>query len=248
MSSAAIENTADQTPPVEALASIEGMTGPLSQRVYTALRKAILDLTFPPGTVLRKAAICARFGVSRSPVAEAITLLGAEGLVEVIPQSATRVARFSLDEIREESFLRDAIETTAAARVAEGRTDDQLAQLTRNLRLQGLLVEDRDYPGFLEADEAFHTLILSFTGYRKAVDLAGQLSLKLRRARLLMIPDEGRAAAALAEHTAIVDAIRAGDGEAATRVMRHHLSQLLGQIEPLERAHPDFFLSRGGIG
>lgn len=225
----------------DALTDIEQLDGPLSQRVYTALRDAILDLTLLPGTVLRKAAICEQFGVSRSPVAEALTRLSGDGLVDVIPQSATRVTRFSLDAIREECFLRDAVEVAAVKLVASTRTDEQLVQLTRNWRMQGLLVEDKDIRGFFEADEAFHAMILEFTGFRSVTAIASQLSLQLRRVRMLILPEAGRPAEAVAEHGEVLDAIRAGDPTAAGIAMRHHLAQLIMRIEPLEQQHPDFF-------
>ncbi|KJZ18373.1 GntR family transcriptional regulator [Loktanella sp. S4079] len=226
---------------VDALTDIEQLDGPLSQRVYTALRTAILDMKLEPGAVLRKAAICEQFGVSRSPVAEALTRLSGDGLVDVIPQSATRVTRFSLDEIREECFLRDAVEVAAVKRVATIRTDEQLAQLTRNLRLQGLLVEDQDFHGFFEADEAFHKMLLEFTGFRSVAAIAGQLALQLRRVRMLVLPETGRPAETIKEHTAILDAIRAQDPDTAGSAMRFHLGQLINRIEPLEKQHPDYF-------
>lgn len=231
---------------IAGLTGIGGREGSLADRVYDALREAILDLTLPPGAALRKAALCARLGVSRSPVAAAITRLAAEGLVEVVPQSGTRVSRFSLAELREETFLRDAVETAAVAKVAAGRDAGQLARLERILRLQERLVAAHDFRGFLEADEAFHALTLEFTGLPKVAAVAGQVSLQLRRARLLLLPEEGRPAEAVAEHAAILQAIRDGDADAAAAAMRHHLGQLMSRLEPLERRHPEFFGARRG--
>lgn len=226
---------------IESLDDISGMSGSLSQRVYTGLRNAILDLRLPPGSVLRKAALCQQLGVSRSPVAEAITLLSAEGLVDVIPQSATRVARFSLSEIREESFLREAIEVAAVSRVASARSEDQLAQLSRNVHLQRLLVADRDFHGFFDVDEEFHALLLAFTGYRKVAEVAAQIALQVRRARILLLPEDGRPEATVAEHEAILEAIRDRDPIAAADAIRAHLAQLISRIEPLETTHPSYF-------
>ncbi|PRY76906.1 DNA-binding GntR family transcriptional regulator [Yoonia maritima] len=226
---------------VDTLTDIDQLDGPLSQRVYTALRDAILDMKLVPGTVLRKAAICEQFGVSRSPVADALTRLSGDGLVDVVPQSATRVTRFSLDEIREECFLRDAVEVAAVKRVAATRTHDQILQLKRNVHLQKLLVEDEDFHGFFEADEAFHKMLLEFTGFRSVAAIAGQLALQLRRVRMLVLPKAGRPAETLAEHAAILDAITDQDPQAAAKAMRYHLAQLINRIEPLERQHPDFF-------
>ncbi len=220
---------------------IDGLDGPLGQRVYTVLRNSILDMSLVPGSILRKGALCERLGVSRSPVAEALGRLSSDGLVDIIPQSATRVSQFWMAELREENFLREAVEVAAVALVAEDRTAEQLTKLSRNLRLQELLVEDADYQGFFESDLEFHALILGFTGFPKVTLVAGQISLQLQRARMLVLPETGRPAEAVAEHRAIVDAIKEQDAEAAKSAMSLHLRQLIKRIEPLERQHPEFF-------
>lgn len=221
--------------------NIEGLDGPLSQRVYTKLRDNILSLNFEPGAVLLKGALCEQMGVSRSPVTEALSRLSSEGLVDIVPQSATRVSRFSIPELREESFLREAIEVAAVAKVAQDRTDEQLALLTRNLRWQGLLVEDKDRQGFFESDLEFHELILVFTGFPNVAHAAGQMSLQSRRARMLILPEQGRPAEAVTEHHAILSAIKAQNVSAARTAMSCHLGQLITRLEPLERQHPDYF-------
>ena len=226
---------------LEQTLDISAMDGPLGQRVHSVLREKILDLTLEPGAVLRKGVLCEQLGVSRSPVAEALGKLSSEGLVDIIPQSATRVSRFSMAEILEENFLREAVETAAITQVATRRTEDQLLRLSRNIRLQTLLVEDADHQGFFEADLEFHGLILSFTGFASVPRIAEDLTLQLRRARKLALPSPGRAAEALAEHLAIFRAIEARDVEAATTALTGHLRHLVQTIEPLERRFPDYF-------
>lgn len=220
---------------------ITHLEGPLGQRVYTALRRSILDMTLEPGAILRKGALCEQLGVSRSPVAEALGRLSSDGLVDIIPQSATRVSQFSMAELLEEDFLREAVETAAVARVAEDHTPDQLLRLSRNLRLQGLLVEDADFQGFFEADLEFHEMILGFTGFPKVTLVAEEMTLQLRRARKLILPEPGRPAEAVAEHQIILAAIEAKDSRAARTAMSRHLRQLVKRIKPLERQHPDYF-------
>lgn len=219
-------------------------SGPLSQKVYLALRDAILSLAYAPGAMLRKAVICEALGVSRSPVAEAIARLAAEGLVDVVPQSGTRVSPFSMDEIREAAFMREALEAAAAARLAAEHTPEQLAQLSRSLRLQQLLLADGDIAGFYEADEAFHTMLMEATGFPNLVATVATISLKLKRPRLLLLPEEGRSAAVLAEHTAIVEAIRRSDPASAERALRFHLGHLVTRFASLEDSHPDYFRPR----
>lgn len=220
---------------------INSIDGPLGQRVYTVLRNKILTMSFEPGTALRKGALCEQLGVSRSPVTEALNRLSSDGLVDIIPQSATRVSQFSMFELRQESFLREAVEVAAVAKVALDRTDEQLIILSRNLKMQGLLVEDEDFQGFFKADLEFHELILAFTGFPKVAVTAGQMSLQLNRARMLILPEPGRPAETVAEHESILASIKARDVDAARSAVSLHLQQLITRIEPLERQHPEYF-------
>ncbi|WP_409526030.1 GntR family transcriptional regulator [Nitrincola sp. MINF-07-Sa-05] len=226
------------------LTDIESLNGSLAQRVYQSLREAILSMELPPGTVLKKGALCEQLGVSRSPVSEAIARLSQEGLVDVIPQSATRVSCFSMEEIREASFLREALETAAVEKVATQHTEEQLTQLTRNVRLHELLVEDGDLDGAYKADEEFHALIMEFTGFPGVSLVASNVSLQLKRARLLLQPEPGRASEALKEHRQVLEAIRAGDPVNAQVRLKTHLRQLIPRLEPLEQQHAEYFRSR----
>lgn len=223
------------------LADISSIEGSLAQRVYQSMKQAILSLDFPPGANLRKAPICEKLGVSRAPVTEAIAKLAADGLVDVVPQSGTRVAYFSISEIREGAFLREALELATVAKVTRDLTEDQRRRLNRNMRLQALLVEDDDTAGFYQADEEFHSLLMEFTGYVRLADIAQTVSLQISRARLLLLPAPGRVAETLDEHRAIFDAICARDEAAAQAAMHHHLGQLLPRIELLEQSKPELF-------
>ncbi|WP_417670380.1 GntR family transcriptional regulator [Roseibium sp.] len=224
------------------LTDISKMSGSLAQRVYESLREAILGMHLPPGAMLKKQQICEQLGVSRSPVTEAITKLAGEGLVEVIPQSGSRVTKFSMSEIREGAFLREAIELAAVCKVAAERTEDQMAELNRNLRLQALYLEDNDENGFYREDERMHELILEFTGFPKLNQLAATGWIQVNRARLLLLPMKGRARAAYAEHAVIIEAIRNRDPDGARRALQHHLSELVARMEPLAEERPDLFI------
>lgn len=223
------------------LPDISSLEGALSNRVYLAIKQAILLLDFPPGAALRKALICDRLGVSRAPVADAITRLSTEGLVDVVPQSGTHVSYFSISEIREGSFLREALELATVAKVARDLTDEQHVQLRRNMRLQELLIEDKDIPGFYQADEEFHSLLMGFTGFKRLPEVAQAVSLQVSRARILLLPSADRIAETLAEHKAIYEALLARDEQGAQDAMRDHLGQLPPRIERLQKEQPHLF-------
>ena len=226
---------------VAKLADIEGAMGTISHRVYNALKKAILAMEFLPGQVLRKDMIASHYGISRSPVSEAIAILAKENLVTVMPQSATRVSFLSIAEIREGCFFREALELAAVEKVAGEITDAQCVELSRNLRLQQLLVEDGDYRGFHDADNEFHVLILKYTGFAGAPGLAQLVSVQVERARLLILPTAGRASDTLAEHKKVFEAIKNRNPKKARLALHDHLGQLIKRIEPLTDAAPHLF-------
>ena len=223
------------------LRPLDAFKGSLAQRAYASLREAILSLHLRPGDILRKPEICDALGISRSPVSEAVARLATEHLVQVVPQAGTYVARFSMDEIREGAFLREALELAAVERVAQTVTEDQLVQLRRNLRLQTALIEDSDFAGFYQTDAAMHELILTFTGFKRVAVLADTSWVHVNRARQLILPAPGRVQATLTEHQAIIAAIEARDPQAACAATRIHLGKLLGFLEPLALSRPDLF-------
>lgn len=224
-----------------ALQPLHEFPGSLAQKVYMSLKQAILSLTFRPGEIMQKSEICEELGVSRSPVAEAVARLSAEGLVNVVPQAGTFVARFSMDEIREGAFLREALELAAVEIVAQTITDEQLVLLKRNLRVQEALMQDGDIPGFYQMDAQMHELILSFTGYKRLAILADTAWVHVNRARRLNLPTPGRIEATLNEHRAIVAALEIRDAQAAREATKHHLRQLIKLLEPLVDQRPELF-------
>ncbi|MGR3343475.1 MAG: GntR family transcriptional regulator [Paracoccaceae bacterium] len=226
---------------VRKLMPLDAFSGPLSARVHRILKDAILSLVYRPGEILRKAEICEVLGVSRSPVSEAIAKLAGEGLVDVVPQTGTFVSRFSMDEIREGAFLREALEIAAVEQVAKTVTEAQLVLLRRNLRVQQALVEDNDIDGFYKKDGEMHDLIMSFTGYKRLAQLAETSWVQVNRARHLNLPSPGRIQETVREHQKIVEAIAARDPTAARRAIRHHLRQLIRYLEPLEIERPELF-------
>lgn len=232
----------DDTPKAPRLKPLDRFEGTLSNRVYLTLKDAILTLDYKPGDILRKQHVCAELQVSRSPVSEAVTRLAGEGLVTILPQTGTYVSRFSMAEIRESAFLREALELAAVGFLAPRITEDQLVLLRRSLRVQKALIEDGDTEGFYEQDAEMHRLLMSFTGFRRLADMAETVWVQVARARRVTLPVPGRIAATLREHQSIVDALAARDTTAAVDATRTHLRQLLSYLEPLEDSRPDLFL------
>jgi DNA-binding GntR family transcriptional regulator len=235
----AVQQTSSETS--VQLTPLSYYNGTLSSRVYHSMKDAILSLAYQPGQIMRKGDICEQLDISRSPVSEAVTRLAAEGLVDVIPQAGTFVTRFSMAEIREGSFLREALEIAAVELVAKTITDDQVKLLKRNLRVQQALVDDLDVQGFYQFDSEMHNLIFGFTNYRRLAAMAETSWLQVNRARQLVLPNPDRVADTLAEHRAIVSALQARDPKAARKATKKHMGQLLLHLEAIELDRPDLF-------
>lgn len=226
---------------VQSLVPLDRFEGTLARRVYLSLRKAIVALDFAPGERLRMAEICKVLGVSRSPASEAIGWLAAERLVDVLPQSGTFVSRLYMTEIRQGTFIREALELAAIEQVAHRVSDDQVRLLKHNMRLQQVMLEDKNQAGFYELDKEMHELILSFTGYPRLHEIAGSVRSQVDRVRHLVLPPPGHVEDAFREHQAIVDALEMRDPALARQALRHHLNQLLTRLDRVAKEQPDLF-------
>ena len=226
---------------VTKLPALDDLSGLLADRVYWAVKSAIMALDFPPGAIIRKSDICDRFGLSRSPVSDALAKLSTEGLVDIVPQSSTRVSRLSMASIREDAFMREAMEVAAARHAALHRSEETVARLVRNVEMQKLLVRDLDKEDFFKTDIAFHETIFATTNVSRFPATVRALSPNVDRARLLLIPEPGRTQDSMQEHIEILEAIKQQDDEAAQTAMRRHVRQLLRRLEPLEAVRPDLF-------
>jgi DNA-binding GntR family transcriptional regulator len=208
------------------------------QRVLDVIRDAIVRLDFPPGSAIDKAALCARLGVSRFPVSEALGRLAAEGFVEVLPQRGTRVARIDLGDCRQAMFIRRALEAETVRAIAPRAGAGLLAALDRNLREQeGAL--GADYGSRFHAlDLEMHELMLGFLGYERVKHAVEAARASLDRARLFMCTP-ARQAATFAEHKAIVAALKKRDAEAAVAAMEGHLDAVMAELLDVAERNPE---------
>ncbi len=221
--------------------TLDNFQGSLTNRTFLAIREAIMELNFLPGEIIRKHDICNALGVSRSPVSDALAKLRNEGLVEVVPQSGTFVSRFSLQDIKEGAFLREAIELACIEILASNISEQQLIDLNRNLKLQKVLAETDDYQGFYQLDAEMHGMIMDFTGYKNLAKVTKTGWVQVDRARQLLLPVDGRLKKAFQEHRAVIKALEQNDVALAREKMRTHLNQLILLLTPLEKKHPHLF-------
>ena len=216
-------------------------------RVHGALREAIVQLDLKPGEFLDKQAIAARMGVSRFPVGEAMNRLAAEGLVDIIPQSGSRVALIKISDTRENMFLRRALEVETVRKLAPLASAGLVDQLSGNLHYQQAAIEAQDLKGFHGFDLAFHALLQDHLGFERVRNATETARLGLDRVRRLL-NTRRRLHLTLSEHRAIVAALAAHDGEAAARAMFGHLDAVMAELETFARERPELFADLNSTG
>jgi GntR family transcriptional regulator, rspAB operon transcriptional repressor len=214
--------------------------GGATVRVAEALREAIASLELPPGAFLDKTALCARLGVSRFPVSEALSRLQVEGLVQIQPQRGSIVSLIRLADARENMFLRRALEVEAVRTLAPIAGGELRTSLRRNLSEQAEALAADDRATFHALDLAFHEMLLDATGFHKVKQTVECARIGLDRIRrILTSPDI--AAATRNEHQSIVEGIETGDGEKAATAMRTHLDAVMVRLMCLAEKRPNLF-------
>jgi DNA-binding GntR family transcriptional regulator len=208
------------------------------QRVQDVVRDAIVRLDLPPGTAIDKAALCARLGVSRFPVSEALGRLAAEGFVEVLPQRGTRVARIDLADCRQAMFIRRALEAEAIRAIVPRADAALLMALDRNLREQEASLSSDDRGRFHALDLELHELLLGFLGYERVKHAVEAARASLDRARLFMCTPT-RQLSTFTEHQAILAAMKRRDPTAAVQAMESHLDAVMNELVDFAGRNPD---------
>jgi GntR family transcriptional regulator, rspAB operon transcriptional repressor len=214
-------------------------------QIADALRELILSLELPPGTVLPRAELAERFGVSQTPVRDALTQLGQDGLVDIYPQHATIVSRIDVPAALRAHFLRRALELEIVRDLA-GRTTAEVAALMLPLRdriaEQKRALAAKDFGTFTRADHDFHRVLYDAAGMAELWPLIRQRSGHVDRLRRLNLPARGKAQSVLRDHQAIADAIAARQPQAAQDALRKHLAGTLTFVEQVRQRHPDWVI------
>lgn len=209
-------------------------------QVFERLREMILSLELAPGTVLSRADLATQYGLSQTPVRDALMKLGEEGLVDIFPQHATVVSQINVTSALQAHFLRRAIELEVVRTLSQQRDAALIAQLRAMIAGQKKLRDVKNYEQFSVLDQAFHRQMYEAAGVPQLWDLVRRGGGHIDRLRRLHLPVAGKTTAVVRDHARIVDAIEKGDAESAQAALRKHLSGTLNQLEQIRASHPDF--------
>jgi GntR family transcriptional regulator, rspAB operon transcriptional repressor len=211
-------------------------------QVVEALRSAIISLELAPGSALDRGELAQKFGISQTPVRDALMRLSEEGLVIIRAQSTTQVSRIDVPAAREAHFLRRSIEIEIARLLALSHEPAVIDDLRTQLARQGELAAKKDFLGFIAADKEFHRLMYVAAGLPRLWTVVVRMSGHVDRLRLLHIPTSGKTESILDAHLAILEAIASSDAEAAQHAVRDHLSGTLASVDEIQRRFPEYLI------
>jgi DNA-binding GntR family transcriptional regulator len=198
-------------------------TVPNVVRIREALEDAIVSGRFAPGAKLDPEALAREFDCSRTPIREALQQLEASGLVRIAAKRGTFVSEWTVDELAERFEVMAELEAICARLAARRITEAELAELEAAHEACRRESEAGDIDAYYAENSTFHHCIYRATHNAFLEREASRLHAVLQPYRRMQLQVRNRMARSLAEHDAVMAAIRAGDDQAAAEAMRNHV-------------------------
>ncbi len=201
----------------------------IREQLADALRSAIVSGEMQPGELYSAPGLAAWFGVSATPVREAMLDLVKQGLVEVVRNKGFKVTHTSDEDLDHITQIRVLLEPPAAAQAVENMTADVLDELRV---LATTIVEaaiGADLIEYISADRQFHSRLLSQTGNDRLVQIVDDLRVQTRLYGLAALAETGRLADSAREHVRMCELIAAGDSVKLSELMRAHVTHVRGE-------------------
>jgi DNA-binding GntR family transcriptional regulator len=204
----------------------------LKDAVYAQILEKILDGTLPAGYALREGELAARFGVSKTPLRDALVRLQAEGLVSIPPYRSAVVVGYSQGDLREIYEVRELLEGACAREAALTISTDDLAELSQLIRDSALcIVGGEVLPGQEETLAAlidrFDVIMYAQCRNRRINEMVANIRNHIQRIGRLTTRIPGRMVKSVREHQSIYEAIVQRDGAAAEGAMRRHILSVM---------------------
>jgi DNA-binding GntR family transcriptional regulator len=194
-----------------------------SDQLREAIEEKIAMGKFPPGMRLDEAPLLAEFGVSRTPLREALIQLASLGLVEIRPRRGASVAAVSPQRLIEMFEVMGELEAMCGRLAARRMTEDEQKEILAAHAACRVAADSRSADDYYYANEQFHFAIYAAGHNSYLADQARALHRKLRVYRRLQLRVRDRVGNSYAEHDAVVTALLAGDGELAGERLRQHV-------------------------
>jgi DNA-binding GntR family transcriptional regulator len=206
----------------------------LKGRIYESLKNAIMNMNiYDDDAELRldERRLSEQFGISRTPLREALARLDQEGLVRIVPRRGIYIVRKSKAEILEMITVWAALESMAARLITQNASDAEISSLRALCStFDGEAVKAR-IDEYSETNILFHQAILAMSKCTLLNDMAQGLFMHVRAIRARTISEKDRANRSIVDHMHIIEALEARDTQLAERLVREHTLNLKGHVE-----------------
>jgi GntR family transcriptional regulator, rspAB operon transcriptional repressor len=209
-------------------------------QVYEHLRDMIMSLALVPGTILNRLTLQQEFGLSSTPIRDALLRLQEDGLVEIFPQHATVVSPIDLALAHQAHFLRRSLELEIVRSLALSPEPRLIARLQGFIAQQQALMDAGDFEAFAAADQDFHQHLYEAARMQDLWTLVRTRSGHIDRLRRLHLPTPGKAQDIVHHHKLIVQAIADGEPDKAQQHLRDHLSGTLSHVDEIRAKYPGY--------
>ena len=213
--------------------------------VYEELKRNIMSMKLEPGQTMSTQEIATKLNVSRTPVREAFLRLQSEGLVEMIPQRETMVSKISLKRVEQEKFIRECLEMGVIRKFMDKSGCEVEENMAELIQLQKKCGEEKDFVGFLEADDQFHKVLFDVTGQEMAWETIASRNGHYNRLRILYVQRDTAMQESIEQHHKIATLLESGSREEAARALSSHVRRLDIDEAGLIAQYPDYFESEG---
>ncbi|MFF7676156.1 GntR family transcriptional regulator [Actinacidiphila glaucinigra] len=203
-------------------------SGSYRERVADALRAALVAGELRPGEVHSVPALAGRFGISATPVREALLDLAKEGLLDPVPNKGFRVTAVSDRQLDEYTHIRSLIEIPTVTGLASTADATALEALRPAAEEIVTAAAAGDLIAYVEADRRFHLGLLALAGNEHLVEVVGDLRKRSRLYGLTALAERGLLRTSAEEHLELLDVLLARDGAAVQAVMTRHLGHVRG--------------------
>ena len=212
----------------------------LVEKAYTSLKQDLLDEKFPVDEIITEQMLVERYGVSRTPVREALIELSKVKIVEIYPQKGSAVALIDYDLVEESRFMRKVLECAVVELDCEMATPEDIRRLQENVRLQNFYLENYYPEALMDLDNQFHALIFEIAHKDQVYALMDNISIHFDRVRSMAL-SAVKNLKIVQDHENLVNAIARKDAAAATSLMELHLSRYKIDAKAIREKYPDYF-------
>lgn len=207
---------------------------------YRIIRNNIIDLDIKPGSMISEQDVAQELNVSRTPVHEALLELSRSKIVDILPQRGCSVSRIDLELVEEAVFARRTIECAVIEEACKMATEQDLADMRDNIRLQDFYLASKTVEKIMELDNKFHESLYRISNKMQCYYMVQLLNVHFDRLRSMSLHSV-KEIKIVDDHRAMMQAMIDKDSALAKSLLEKHLSRLHVDVEEIKQHYPEYF-------